>query len=241
MTQSTEQGTIWLTQDAYDKLAAELDHLKGPGRQEVVARISAARDEGDLKENGGYHAAREEQGKLEGRIRQLEDMLRRAEVGETPPNDGVVEPAWSSPTSSWAMTTTRSRRSCSAPARSSRTVSPSTRRSPRWAPPSTATPGRDRQLRGAQRQQLEVVIVDAVPTPAELRRVSGGSDRRIGGSGSADRRRVSSAGRRNPRRTTKFRRPRLAFRRPASTRATGREQPPVIATRDKQRRLGRHS
>jgi len=86
MTQSTEQGTIWLTQDAYDKLQAELEHLKGPGRQEVVARIS------DLKENGGYHAAREEQGKLEGRIRQLEDMLRRAEVGETPPDDGVVEP-----------------------------------------------------------------------------------------------------------------------------------------------------
>ena len=92
MTQSSDQDTIWLTQDAYDKLAAELEHLKGPGRQEVVARISAARDEGDLKENGGYHAAREEQGKLEGRIRQLEDMLRRAEVGETPPNDGVVEP-----------------------------------------------------------------------------------------------------------------------------------------------------
>jgi transcription elongation factor GreA len=92
MTQSTEQGTIWLTQDAYDKLTAELEHLKGPARQEVIARISAARDEGDLKENGGYHAAREEQGKLEGRVRQLEDMLRRAEVGETPPDDGVVEP-----------------------------------------------------------------------------------------------------------------------------------------------------
>jgi transcription elongation factor GreA len=92
MTQSTEQGTIWLTQDAYDKLTAELEHLKGPARQEVIARISAARDEGDLKENGGYHAAREEQGKLEGRIRQLEDMLRRAEVGETPADDGVVEP-----------------------------------------------------------------------------------------------------------------------------------------------------
>jgi transcription elongation factor GreA len=92
MTQSTEQGTVWLTQDAYDKLTAELEHLKGPARQEVIARISAARDEGDLKENGGYHAAREEQGKLEGRVRQLEDMLRRAEVGETPPDDGVVEP-----------------------------------------------------------------------------------------------------------------------------------------------------
>jgi len=92
MTQSTEPGTIWLTQDAYDKLAAELEHLKGPGRQEIIARISAARDEGDLKENGGYHAAKDEQGKIEARIRQLEDMLRRAEVGETPPNDGVVEP-----------------------------------------------------------------------------------------------------------------------------------------------------
>jgi transcription elongation factor GreA len=92
MTQSTEQGTIWLTQEAYDKLHAELENLKGPVRQEVIARISAAREEGDLKENGGYHAAREDQGKVEGRIRQLEDMLRRAEVGETPPNDGVVEP-----------------------------------------------------------------------------------------------------------------------------------------------------
>ena len=92
MTQSTEQGTIWLTQDAYDKLQAELENLKGPVRQEVIARISAARDEGDLKENGGYHAARDEQGKVEGRIRQLEDMLRRAEVGETPADDGTVSP-----------------------------------------------------------------------------------------------------------------------------------------------------
>ena len=92
MTQSTEQGTIWLTQDAYDKLQNELENLKGPVRQEVIEKIAAARDEGDLKENGGYHAAREEQGRIEGRIRQLEDMLRRAEIGETPPDDGVVEP-----------------------------------------------------------------------------------------------------------------------------------------------------
>ena len=88
----TEQDTVWLTQDAYDKLQAELENLKGPLRQEVIDRISAARDEGDLKENGGYHAAKDEQGKMEARIRQLEDMLRRAEVGETPANDGVVEP-----------------------------------------------------------------------------------------------------------------------------------------------------
>jgi transcription elongation factor GreA len=88
----TDQGTIWLTQEAYDKLKAELEDLKGPKRQEIIERISAARDEGDLKENGGYHAAKDEQGKQEARIRQLEDMLRKAEVGETPPNDGVVEP-----------------------------------------------------------------------------------------------------------------------------------------------------
>jgi len=92
MSQSTEPSTIWLTQDAHDKLHAELEELKGPVRQEIIARISAARDEGDLKENGGYHAAKEDQGKVEGRIRQLEDMLRRAEVGDTPPDDGVVEP-----------------------------------------------------------------------------------------------------------------------------------------------------
>ena len=88
----TEQDTVWLTKDAFEKLQAELENLKGPLRQEVIDRISAARDEGDLKENGGYHAAKDEQGKIEARIRQLEDMLRRAEVGETPANDGVVEP-----------------------------------------------------------------------------------------------------------------------------------------------------
>ncbi|KRA31425.1 MULTISPECIES: transcription elongation factor GreA [unclassified Nocardioides] len=95
MTQTDQTGganTIWLTQDAFDKLQAELAHLKGPRRAEIVSEISAARDEGDLKENGGYHAAREEQGKNELRILQLEDMLRRAEVGETPPDDGIVEP-----------------------------------------------------------------------------------------------------------------------------------------------------
>ena len=58
MTQSTEPGKIWLTKDAFDKLNAELEDLKGPVRADVIERISNARDEGDLKENGGYHAAR---------------------------------------------------------------------------------------------------------------------------------------------------------------------------------------
>ncbi len=91
-TSTPDTDAIWLTQEAHDKLQAELDNLRGPVREEIVARIAAARDEGDLRENGGYHAAREEQGKAEARIRQLEDMLRRARVGETPADDGVVEP-----------------------------------------------------------------------------------------------------------------------------------------------------
>ena len=92
MTQPSDQNVIWLTQEAFDKLQEELDLLRGPARSDIIAKISAARDEGDLKENGGYHAAREEQSKAEARIRQLEDMLRRAQVGETPPDDGIVEP-----------------------------------------------------------------------------------------------------------------------------------------------------
>ncbi|MGO4956544.1 transcription elongation factor GreA [Luteococcus sp. Sow4_B9] len=76
--------TVWLTQEAFDKLSAELAHLKGDGRIEVSTKIAQARDEGDLSENGGYHAAREEQGQMEARITQLEDMLRRAQVGEAP-------------------------------------------------------------------------------------------------------------------------------------------------------------
>ncbi|MDO5701081.1 MAG: transcription elongation factor GreA [Bowdeniella nasicola] len=84
--------TTWLTQESYDRLNAELEHLKTEGRAEVVARIEAARQEGDLKENGGYHAARDEQSKLEARIAHLSELLRDAEVGEPPADDGVAEP-----------------------------------------------------------------------------------------------------------------------------------------------------
>ncbi|MBA2418150.1 MAG: transcription elongation factor GreA [Nocardioidaceae bacterium] len=88
----SEENTLWVTQEAYDRLQEELDHLRGPARQELSARIGEARDEGDLKENGGYHAAKDEQGKQEARIRQLEDMMNRAEVGEQREDDGLVEP-----------------------------------------------------------------------------------------------------------------------------------------------------
>jgi transcription elongation factor GreA len=89
MTQTT--SVTWLTQEAYDRLTAELEEMSGPRRTEIAARIAAARDEGDLKENGGYHAAREEQGKLEARIRELTEKLRHVQIG-TPADDGVVEP-----------------------------------------------------------------------------------------------------------------------------------------------------
>jgi transcription elongation factor GreA len=91
MTQADERVPVWLTQAKYDALQEELEELRGPGRAAIVQKVSDARDEGDLKENGGYHAAREELGKIDGRIAQLEDMLKRAQVGETPPDDGVVE------------------------------------------------------------------------------------------------------------------------------------------------------
>jgi len=89
---STTDNVAWLTQDGYDRLRSELEHLMGPARIEIAKRIEASRSEGDLSENGGYHAAKEEQGKQEARIRQLQQLLQRAKVGETPADDGVVEP-----------------------------------------------------------------------------------------------------------------------------------------------------
>jgi len=81
---------VWLTQDAFDRLKAELENRSGALREEIKARIAAAREEGDLKENGGYHAAREEQGKNEGRVRQLTKMLETAQIGTPEIEEGIV-------------------------------------------------------------------------------------------------------------------------------------------------------
>ncbi|MFF7264639.1 transcription elongation factor GreA [Streptomyces sp. JV178] len=92
MTQTSENVT-WLTQEAYNQLRAELEYLSGPARTEIAAKIAAAREEGDLRENGGYHAAKEEQGKQELRVRQLTQLLENAKVGEAPASaDGAVAP-----------------------------------------------------------------------------------------------------------------------------------------------------
>jgi transcription elongation factor GreA len=88
----THAVVAWLTQDAYDRLKKEYDYLTGEGRTEIAQKIEAAREEGDLKENGGYHAAKDEQGKSEARIRQLRQLLENAQVGESPADDGTVAP-----------------------------------------------------------------------------------------------------------------------------------------------------
>jgi transcription elongation factor GreA len=88
-TTDREAPATWLSQDAYDRLQAELDSLIA-ARPVIAAEINARREEGDLRENGGYHAAREEQGKQEARIRQLQELLRTAQVGEAPKADVVA-------------------------------------------------------------------------------------------------------------------------------------------------------
>ena len=83
--------TTWLSQEANDRLNAEYGTLTGEGRTAIAKKIEAAREEGDLKENGGYHAAKEEQGKMEARIKQLRHLLETAQVGEPPAADGSVQ------------------------------------------------------------------------------------------------------------------------------------------------------
>jgi transcription elongation factor GreA len=75
-------ATPKLSRDAYDRLKAEFDDLTTRGRIEVAEKIERAREEGDLRENAGYHAAKDEQGHMEGRIRQLEHILDNAEIVE---------------------------------------------------------------------------------------------------------------------------------------------------------------
>jgi len=81
---------VWLTQEAYDRLKAELADREGPLRDEIKNKIQTAREEGDLKENGGYHAAREEQGKNEARVKQLRQMLEKVNIGTPPTADGEI-------------------------------------------------------------------------------------------------------------------------------------------------------
>lgn len=91
MSTTDENPVTFLTQEAYERLSGELEELIA-NRPAMAREINARREEGDLRENGGYHAAREEQGKQEARIAQLQELLRTAKVGEAPVSNGVAGP-----------------------------------------------------------------------------------------------------------------------------------------------------
>lgn len=74
-----------LSRATYDRLRAEFEDLTTRGRIELADKIERAREEGDLKENAGYHAAKDEQGHMEGRIRLLEHLLEAAHVVDSCP------------------------------------------------------------------------------------------------------------------------------------------------------------
>jgi transcription elongation factor GreA len=79
----------YLSQEAYDRLTAEFEDLTTNGRREIAKAIETARAHGDLRENAEYHSAKEEQGRMEARIRQLEYLLDTATIGAPPHADHV--------------------------------------------------------------------------------------------------------------------------------------------------------
>jgi transcription elongation factor GreA len=81
--------THHLSQKAFDRLKAEHDELTTVGRVDIARKIEAARELGDLKENGDYHAAKDHQGQMEARIRQLAAMIENCEIVEGTDGDAV--------------------------------------------------------------------------------------------------------------------------------------------------------
>jgi transcription elongation factor GreA len=87
----SETTDAQLTRDTYERLSAELEDLTTRGRVEIASAIESARALGDLSENGDYHAAKDAQGKMESRIRQLQRLLKTATVVDaTGSSDGTV-------------------------------------------------------------------------------------------------------------------------------------------------------
>jgi transcription elongation factor GreA len=81
-----------LTLDAYTRLKAELGELTTNGREYITEKIKVAREHGDLRENAEYHAAKDEQGMMESRIRKIKEMLRDPEIVEAPAVGNEVGP-----------------------------------------------------------------------------------------------------------------------------------------------------
>ena len=92
MTETRDDAVTWLTQEAYDRLKAEYDYLSGQGRTDIAKKIEAAREEGDLKENGGYHAAKDEQGKIEAGSSTFIRSSTPPRSARPPRTEGVVGP-----------------------------------------------------------------------------------------------------------------------------------------------------
>jgi transcription elongation factor GreA len=88
---TSERGVTYLTPEAYERLTSELHELKTEGRERVSQQIGQAREHGDIRENADYDAAKNEQGMMEARIRQLEALLSSAVVGEAAAS-GVAGP-----------------------------------------------------------------------------------------------------------------------------------------------------
>jgi transcription elongation factor GreA len=88
---TSERGVTYLTPEAYERLSSELHELKTEGRERVSQQIGQAREHGDIRENADYDAAKNEQGMMEARIRQLEALLSSAVVGEAAAS-GVAGP-----------------------------------------------------------------------------------------------------------------------------------------------------
>src|SRR5680860_96132 len=80
-----------LTQNAFDRLKAELSFLEGEAREKVISDIATARAHGDLSENAEYHAAKDQQGLQESRVRQIRQTLENSEIVEAH-DDGVISP-----------------------------------------------------------------------------------------------------------------------------------------------------
>jgi transcription elongation factor GreA len=89
---TSERGVTYLTPEAYERLSSELNELKTEGRERISQVIGIAREHGDIRENADYDAAKNEQGMMEARIRQLETLLGSAVVGEVAGTSGVAGP-----------------------------------------------------------------------------------------------------------------------------------------------------
>ncbi len=84
--------THQLSQAAFDRLKAEHDDLTTRGRIDIARKIETARELGDLSENGDYHAAKEEQGKMAGRIIHLTRIIENAEIVDATAGGDIVAP-----------------------------------------------------------------------------------------------------------------------------------------------------